>query len=122
MSRSGPIPKYKEPKGEIKNGDILIAREDYWIDDPIKGYCATWGEPITATYYKQIKILTKGKKYTNIVVQKSKVTAGDDIHFIHDNGKVNYWVMYKAIELFDVITVQQQRKEKLQKINLCYSK
>ena len=62
-------------------------------------------------------LLTKGKKYTDIVVQKSKVTAGNDVHFIHDHGKVNYWVMYSALEHFDVITLQQQTKEKLKKLN-----
>lgn len=115
MSKSGPIPTYKEPKGAIRNGDILIAKENYYTVDTSVDTLGQWGQPVSS--YKEIKLLTKGKKYTNIIVQKSKVTAGEDIHFIHDNGKMNYWVMYKAMEIFDVITVQEQRKEKLIHIN-----
>jgi len=112
MSTSGPMPPYIEPENSIKNGDILIAKEDYFATDPSKGY-----HPITG--YPKVQLLTKGKRYTDIVVQKSRITAGNDVHFIHDHGKVNYWVMYSALEHFDVITLKELRKEKLNRIDEC---
>ena len=86
-------------------------------------YLSPNGTPWASTYY--IGVSTFGahdrNQTLNAKIRKHYLGHGFDSEKYSKklSGKINYWVMYRAIELFDVITVQQQRKEKLQKINQC---